>query len=173
MSCEPEPEPELACGGTTANTVLLVSSLASWTVDFAGVMLVVCLVWPGLCTCCALWLALWPVLPPLNIVLLILTSKNKSKIKNMCTTNRYMLSTNGNISISGTNMSIVKSVVSWFNKSSIQVDILLFLNFSVKVANTILIEKSSRPISIDSEVDDTGNEFVDNALDGVSGVNGE
>jgi hypothetical protein len=109
------------------------------------------------------------VLPPLNIVLLILTSKNKSKIKNMCTTNRYMLSTNGNISISGTNMSIVKSVVSWFNKSSIQVDILLFLNFSVKVANTILIEKSSRPISIDSEVDDTGNEFVDNALDGELG----
>ena len=49
----------------------------------------------------------------------------------------------------------------------------MFLNFSVKVANTILIEKSSRPISIDSEVDGTGNEFVDNALDGVSGVNGE
>ena len=44
MSCEPEPEPELACGGTTANTVLLVSSLASWTVDCAGVMLVVCLI---------------------------------------------------------------------------------------------------------------------------------
>ena len=46
---------------------------------------------------------------------------------------------------------------------------MVIVNPGVEVADTILIEKSSGPIGVDGGADDAGDEFGDDALDGVSG----